>query len=166
MICGKKRITGIAEGKEPYSQRKEREKSIQGNAQGQHFPKAISWKNEKGWREADFFEFLQPVGLRDWSSKVSRLGWDRDPSPREKASKQTRADSTIQRSPKVHGGETVHSSWSTSVRGGIHRDISWRTKELQSAISSRHPTPGLGTKGRKPAHWLFSLCSKSHAPAL
>ena len=47
-----------------------RERSTQGNAQGEHFPKAIGWENEM----ADFGEFLQLAGLKDLSFKVSGLG--------------------------------------------------------------------------------------------
>lgn len=38
------------------------ERSTQGITKRKHFPKAIDWENET----ADFCEFLQPTGLKDW----------------------------------------------------------------------------------------------------
>lgn len=35
-------------------------------------------------------------------------------------------------------GEPVHSCWSESVRGGVHRDVSLGTKELEGAIYLPH----------------------------
>ena len=48
---GEKSFTNAVEGKDPWSQREERESERKRNTQAivqKHFPKAIDWENEKG----------------------------------------------------------------------------------------------------------------------
>ena len=56
-------------GSPGHTERREREREI-----GNHtrkMPKDFDWENKRG---ADFCEFLQPFGLKDWSFRSLRCG--------------------------------------------------------------------------------------------
>ena len=68
---GEKQFIGAVKKREPWSWRKVRERSTQGNAQGESFTKfPLAWKT----RQAELQEFLQSLRLKTWSSK-SQQAW-------------------------------------------------------------------------------------------
>ena len=72
---GEKKNGGCYRGELEESER-ERAGSIQGIAQGKHFPKAS--ENIK-MRGAGFCEIFQPVGFKVWSFRGPQYGWYRAP---------------------------------------------------------------------------------------
>ena len=71
MWSGGEMDCGCCGGEGPLLMEKgEAERNTQRNSQGKHFPKATGYKMSG----ADFHEFLQPVGYKDWSFK-GRWTW-------------------------------------------------------------------------------------------
>lgn len=69
---GEKWIPAAVKGREPWSQRRARERGAHGNAQGEYILKSrLAWKMIGAY----FCEFLQPVEHKAWSfKKIYGLG--------------------------------------------------------------------------------------------